>query len=171
MHKKLLLLLLVMTACTGIPEGIKPISGFELPRYVGNWYEIARLDHRFERGLTDIHAEYSPRDDGGVKVLNNGYDVEAGKRRMAEGKAYFVAEPNVGQLEVSFFGPFYGAYNIIALDKTAYRWSMITGPNRDYLWILSRTPVLDQQTLQQLIAEAASLGFATDKLIFDRHPD
>ena len=170
MLKILLMLLLSMSACTGIPPGITPVSGFELQRYLGVWYEIARLDHRFERGLTDIQAEYSLSESGDVKVLNSGYDAEAGKRSLAEGKAHFAAQPNIGSLEVSFFGPFYGAYNIIDLDKSAYRWAMITGPDRDYLWILARTPVLDSQTLQHLISEAASLGFATDKLIFDTHP-
>lgn len=163
------LTLVLLTACTGIPEGVTPVSGFDINRYLGIWYEIARLDHRFERGLSDIRAEYSQSEDGGIKVLNSGYDAEEGVRQTAEGKAYFIDKADIGRLKVSFFGPFYGAYNIIALDKSSYRYVMISGPNRDYLWILARSPTLDKQILQQLIAEAASLGFATDKLIFDRH--
>ncbi|MDD1621472.1 MAG: lipocalin family protein [Methylococcaceae bacterium] len=162
-------LLFLLSACTGIPEGVTPVSGFELHRYLGTWYEIARLDHRFERGLSDIRAEYSLRDDGGVKVINSGFNAEEGRRTAAEGKAYFVDKPDVGRLEVSFFGPFYGAYNIIALDKTAYRYAMIAGPNREYFWILARTPTLDQQTQKALLSEAKALGFATEKLIFDSH--
>jgi apolipoprotein D and lipocalin family protein len=162
-------LLLLMSACTGIPEGISPVTGFELNRYLGTWYEIARLDHSFERGLSDIRAEYSLRIDGGVKVLNSGFDAGQGERHGAEGKAYFVDKPDIGRLEVSFFGPFYGAYNIIALDKTDYRYVMITGANRDYLWILARGPTLDNQTLQQLLSQAKDMGFATEKLIFDSH--
>lgn len=162
-------LLCLLSACTGIPEGITPVSGFELNRYLGTWYEIARLDHSFERGLSDIRAEYSLRDDGGVKVINSGYDAEQGSRHEAEGKAYFVDKPDIGRLEVSFFGPFYGAYNIIALDKTDYRYVMISGPNRDYLWILARSPKLDQETLQALLAQAQSQGFAVDRLIYDHH--
>lgn len=166
----LLLLLVLLNACTGIPKTLQPVTGFELNRYLGTWYEIARLDHRFERGLTDIRAEYSLRDDGGVKVLNSGYRAEEGKRHSAEGRAYFIDQPDVGRLQVSFFGPFYGAYNIIALDKTNYNWVMICGPDLDYLWILSRTPQLDHAILQDLIQQATSAGFATEQLIFDQHP-
>ncbi len=162
-------LMFLLSACTGIPEGVTPVTGFELHRYLGTWYEIARLDHSFERGLQDIRAEYSLRADGGVKVINSGFDATEGRRQEAEGKAYFVDQPDVGRLKVSFFGPFYGAYNIIALDKTGYRYVMITGPNRDYLWILARTPTLDEPTLQQLLSQAKTLGFDTNQLIFDRH--
>lgn len=165
-----ILFLSLICACTGIPEGISVVDGFELPRYLGTWYEIARLDHSFERGLSDISAEYSLRDDGGVKVLNSGYDAEQGQRKIAEGKAYFIDNPDIGRLKVSFFGPFYGAYNIIALDKTAYRYVMIAGPDCDYLWILARSPELEPAVLQNLIQQAQKLGFATDQLIFDKHP-
>jgi len=164
-------ILVTLTACTGIPEGIKPVEQFEVSRYLGKWYEIARLDHRFERGLTAINAEYSLRTDGGLKVLNSGYNIETGNRDQAEGKAYFLGSPDVGSLKVSFFGPFYGGYHIIELDKQAYQYAMITGPDLDYLWILARTPTLDQAILQRLIASAKSLGFAVDKLIFTEQPD
>ncbi|MGZ4960278.1 MAG: lipocalin family protein [Methylomonas sp.] len=162
-------MMFLLSACMGVPEGVRPVTGFELNRYLGTWYEIARLDHSFERGLQDIRAEYSLREDGSVKVVNSGYDPKEGRRQEAEGKAYFVDQPDVGQLKVSFFGPFYGAYNIIALDKTDYRYVMIAGPNRDYLWILARTPTLNEPTLGQLVSQAKALGFATDQLIFDRH--
>ncbi|WP_020482240.1 lipocalin family protein [Methylomonas sp. MK1] len=165
-----IILLSLLCGCTGIPEGVKVIDGFELERYLGTWYEIARLDHSFERGLTDISAEYSLRDDGGVRVLNSGYDAEQGQRKIAEGKAYFIDKPDIGRLKVSFFGPFYGAYNIIALDKTGYRYVMIAGPDRDYLWILARSPELETSIRQELINQAKALGFATEKLIFDQHP-
>ncbi len=171
MRPLLILVLTLLGACTGIPKDIQALNGFELNRYLGSWYEIARLDHSFERGLSDIRAEYSLRDDGGVKVLNSGYDAERSSRHAAEGRAYFIDRPDVGRLKVSFFGPFYGAYNIIALDKSGYNWVMICGPDLDYLWILSRTPKLDHTTLQDLIRQAKSLGFATDKLIFDSHPN
>ena len=161
-----LLLLMLVSGCTGLPPGVKPVTGFEINRYLGKWYEIARLDHSFERGLTDVTAEYSLRDDGGVSVLNSGFNAETGQRQSAEGKAYFIESPDIGRLKVSFFGPFYGAYNIIALDKANYSYAMIAGPDRDYLWILSRTPTLDQKTLQALISQAQSLGFATQALIY-----
>lgn len=168
----LIVLFTLVSGCTGIPKAVEPVTGFELNRYLGTWYEIARLDHRFERGLSDIRAEYSLRDDGGVKVINSGYSAEqGGGRHAAEGRAYFIDQADVGRLQVSFFGPFYGAYNIIVLDKTHYQWAMVCGPDRDYLWILSRTPKLDDATLQTLIQQAKSLGFASEQLIFDRHPD
>ena len=160
----------LLTACAGIPEGVKVVDGFELNRYLGTWYEIARLDHSFERGLSDIRAEYTLNPDGTVKVLNTGFDSEQGERQTAIGQARFVGSSDVGSLEVSFFGPFYGAYNIIALDKKTYRYAMIAGPNRDYLWILARTPSLDKATLHELVAQATELGFATEQLIYDRHP-
>ncbi|OQK16023.1 lipocalin [Methyloprofundus sedimenti] len=163
-------LFFILTACTGIPEGIKPVEQFDVSRYLGKWYEIARLDHRFERGLTAINAEYSLREDGGLKVLNSGYNIKTGERDQAEGKAYFLGKPDIGSLKVSFFGPFYGGYHIIALDKLDYQYAMITGPDLDYLWILARTPTLDQAILQRLIARAKGLGFAVDKLIFTEQP-
>jgi apolipoprotein D and lipocalin family protein len=163
---------LSLTACTGVPAGVKPISGFELNRYLGTWHEIARLDHSFERGLSQVSAEYSLRDDGGVKVINSGYDAEDKQRRSAEGKAYFLETPDIGRLKVSFFGPFYGGYNIIALDKTAYQYVMIAGNSTDYLWILARTPKLDKAILHDLVHQAQTLGFPTQDLIYlqDDHP-
>jgi apolipoprotein D and lipocalin family protein len=157
---------IVLTGCTGIPEGLKSVDGFEINRYLGTWYEVARLDQRFETGLENISATYSLRDDGGVAVLNKGWDPKAGEWQQAEGKAYFVGQTDKGSLKVSFFGPFYGGYNIIDLDKKNYTYALISGPDRSYLWILSRTKQLPQATLQALIAEAKGLGFATDQLIF-----
>ena len=158
-----------MTACTGAPEGVDPVSGFELDRYLGTWYEIARLDHSFERGLSNVTANYTLRDDGGVKVINRGYNAEDQEWDETEGKAYFVGDEDIGQLKVSFFGPFYGGYNIIELDKDGYQYSMVAGPDRSYLWILSRTQVMDPEVLQTLIAKARDLGFATDELIMVEH--
>lgn len=157
---------LSLTACTGIPAGVQPVTEFELNRYLGTWHEIARLDHGFERGLTQVTAEYSLREDGGVKVLNSGYNAEEQQRQTAEGKAYFIDRPDVGRLKVSFFGPFYGAYNIIALDKAAYQYVMIAGPSTDYLWILARAPTLDSAVLEVLVQKARALGFPTEDLIY-----
>lgn len=156
----------VLSGCLGIPEGVKPVQNFEIERYLGTWYEIARLDHSFERGLSNVTAEYSLRDDGGVRVINRGFKTSANKWDEAEGKAYFVGDKTQGKLKVSFFGPFYGAYNVIALDEQAYQWSLVVGPDTGYLWILSRTPVLEQAIIEQLISKAKSHGFDTDKLIF-----
>lgn len=167
---KILLLLLFIAGCTGIPKGINPTDGFEVKKYLGTWYEVARLDHRFERGLENISATYTLRDDGGLDVLNKGQNAETGEWNKAEGKAYFVDKPDIGRLKVSFFGPFYGGYNIIALDKQKYQYAMIAGPNTDYLWILSRTPQLPATTLKTLVAQAKSQGFETEKLIYVKQP-
>lgn len=158
-------------ACAGTPDGIKAIPSFEADKYVGTWYEIARLDHPFERGLQHVTAEYSLRDDGGLKVINRGYDVQKKAWQEAVGKAYFVDPPNAdgthsGKLKVSFLGPLYGAYNIIALDQPYYNYAMVCGPDKSYLWILSRTPQLSFPVKAQLISQARKLGFATDKLIY-----
>ncbi|MGZ5017504.1 MAG: lipocalin family protein [Methylobacter sp.] len=169
MNPIFILIITLMTSCTGIPEGIKAVDGFEVNRYLGTWYEIARLDHRFERGLDNISATYTLRADGGLDVLNKGRDIETGEWNQAQGKAYFVEQPDKGRLKVSFFGPFYGGYNIIELDKKDYSYSMITGPDRSYFWILSRTKQLPESTLQALIDRAKALGFTTDKLIFTKH--
>ena len=99
-------------------------------------------------------------------MLNKGWNQADGEWEQAEGKAYFVEQPDIGRLKVSFFGPFYGGYNIIELDKKDYSYSMITGPNKSYFWILSRTRQLPKATMEALIKKAKQLGFATDKLIF-----
>lgn len=169
MKRLLLITALYLTGCTGMPEGIEPVEDFELDRYLGTWYEIARLDHRFERGLTNVSAHYSLRDDGGVAVSNRGFDTRAGEWDEAEGKAYFVDDPDVGRLKVSFFGPFYGAYNIFELDRDGYDYAVVAGPNRSYLWILARTPKIDEARVDELVAKAAEAGFATDELIFVEH--
>jgi apolipoprotein D and lipocalin family protein len=111
------------------------------------------------------------RKDGGIKVLNKGYDQKRGNWKQAEGKAYFVAGPDVGRLKVSFFGPFYGGYNIIDLDKKDDAYSLVCGPSRSYLWILARDKKLGGETLSKLIKEAKNLGFETDKLIFVEQSD
>lgn len=159
------LFLLALAGCTSVPEGIQPVSGFQLDRYLGTWHEIARLDHRFERGLSDVTATYSLRDDGGIEVLNRGYDAARNEWRDARGRAYFRQSSNLGSLKVSFFGPFYGGYHVFALDPD-YQWAMVSGPSRDYLWILARQPVLSKETLSMLIARARQAGFDTDALIF-----
>lgn len=152
--------------CAAAPDGVEPVSGFELDRYLGTWYEIARLDHRFERGLRNVTAEYRMREDGGVKVVNRGFNTDEGEWESAAGKAYFVGDESTGQLKVSFFGPFYGGYNIVALDHDNYQYALVAGPNRDYLWVLSRTPELEADILLQLLEKARELGFPVDDLIY-----
>lgn len=160
------LLALFLAACLGMPERVTPVQNFELHRYLGKWYEIARLDHSFERGLARVSAEYSLRDDGGVEVLNRGYDAGQARWKEASGKAYFVDANDVGYLKVSFFGPFYGSYVVFGLDRENYRYAFVSGPDLSYLWLLSRTPQLDPEIVEQFVAAAAARGFDTESLIF-----
>jgi apolipoprotein D and lipocalin family protein len=155
--------------CMGIPDNATAVHNFELKRYLGTWYEVARLDHRFERGLSQVHAHYSMRDDGGVRVINTGYSQKDDEWERAEGRAYFVDKPDTGRLKVAFFGPFYGAYNIVALDKEQYSHAMVISANTSYLWILARQPTLDSEILKQLVARAGELGFDTNGLIYPEH--
>lgn len=164
----ILLATLLLTGCTGVPQGIEPVRGFELERYLGTWYEIARLDHPFERGLSDISATYSRRSDGGIDVLNRGCDTQKGAWREARGRAYFLDAPEVASLKVSFFGPFYGGYHVFALDPS-YQWALVTGPSREYLWILARTPRLPEALLLELTDKARRAGFDTKALIYPAH--
>jgi apolipoprotein D and lipocalin family protein len=149
----------------GIPEGIKPVKNFEVNRYLGKWYEIARLDHSFERGLEHVSAEYSVREDGGIKVINRGFNTLSNTWSEAEGKAYFVEANTEGYLKVSFFGPFYGAYIIFDLGLN-YEYSLVTSSDRSYLWLLSRTPVINDALKNDLVSSMADLGFETTSLIF-----
>lgn len=162
-------LCMLLGSCIGIPENIKPVENFVLEKYLGRWYEIARLDHSFERGLSKVSADYSLLDDGSVKVINRGYSEKGNKWKEAKGKAYFVKSPDIGHLKVSFFGPFYGAYVIFELDHKNYQYSLVCGPDRSYLWILARTQKIDNELKSILIAKAKALGFETDKLIFVDH--
>jgi apolipoprotein D and lipocalin family protein len=159
-------ILLLLTACTGMPEKVTPVKNFELSSYLGRWYEIARLDHSFERGMSHVTAEYSLREDGGVNVLNQGYQTKDGVWEQAEGKAYFVQDPQTGHLKVSFFGPFYASYVIFDLDQKDYQHAYISGPDTSYLWMLSRSPEASNKEIEHFITTSEALGFDTRKLIF-----
>lgn len=162
------LVTLLFTGCTGIPDGVEAVKGFDVNRYLGTWYEIARLDHPFERGLSKVRAEYTLREDGGINVTNMGFDRRKKEWKTATGKAYFVEGPDVGRLKVSFFGPFYGGYNILELDSN-YSHALVCGPSRKYLWILARKPEMEENVKAVLVEKARSLGFDTSGLIFVEH--
>ncbi|MGE0084517.1 MAG: lipocalin family protein [Desulfococcaceae bacterium] len=169
MKKLLIPLFLFITGCVGIPENVKPAANFKLEKYLGTWYEIARLDNSFERGLTQVTANYSLRDDGGVKVLNRGYSAKEKKWKEVVGKAFFVKGSDLGYLKVSFFGPFYASYIILELDHENYQYSLVCGADKSYLWILARNKEIKNDIKHILVAKAAELGFDTDKLIFVEH--
>jgi len=157
---------LLQISCTGIPEGMKAVKDFDSERYLGTWYEIARLDHSFEEGLEQVTATYSMREDGGIKVVNKGYSTDNQQWKEAEGKAYFVDDENTGHLKVSFFGPFYGSYIIFKMDQVDYQYTFISSYNNEYLWLLSRTPEVSDEIKQDFIKTAQQYGFKTEELIF-----
>ena len=159
-------IMLSIFGCTSIPDGLRPVTGFDVQRYLGKWYEIARLDHSFERGLTNVSAEYALKPDGSVSVLNQGFNPAKQKWSQARGKAKILGDAGTGSLKVSFFGPFYGGYHILALDKEKYQWALVCGPDKSYLWILAREKTLDKAVLERLANKARGWGFDTQKLIF-----
>ena len=160
-----LTVLLGAVACsTTPPAGMTPVTPFEIARYAGKWYEIARLDHSFERGLSDVSATYTQQPDGSVEVINRGHD--GGQWRQAVGRALFTGPADRASLKVSFFGPFYGGYHVIALDQRDYRWAMVVGPDRDYLWILARDKELPAGVRQQLVNQASELGVDVGRLLW-----
>ena len=169
--KKILLMIsaLLLGGCLGMPDSVKPVSDFELNNYLGKWYEIARLDHSFERGLSHVTAEYSIKSDGGVLVINRGFSEADNEWQEAEGKAYFVNTNNEGYLKVSFFGPFYGSYVVFELDHENYQYAFVSGPNTDYLWLLSRTASVEPEVIKKFIDMSKELGFKTEDIIYVSH--
>ncbi|GLT18407.1 outer membrane lipoprotein Blc [Vibrio zhanjiangensis] len=161
--------LLILSGCLGMPKSVEPVDNFELNRYLGTWYEIARLDHSFERGLSDVTAQYSLRSDGGVSVVNKGYSSKSKEWQEALGKAFFVDSPSEGYLKVSFFGPFYGSYVVFELDKENYSYAFISGPDHDYLWLLSRTPTISQTVIDKFERMSKQRGFDINNLIYVEH--
>jgi len=161
---------LTLVACKSPtpPKGVEPVSDFNASRYLGKWYEIARLENRFEKGMEQVTATYGLRSDGGITVLNRGYDPIKNRWKESEGKAYFTGAPTTAALKVSFFGPFYGGYNVIKLDKD-YQHALVSGPNRDYLWILSRSTTLPETVKQDFLATARELGFPVEQLVWVKH--
>ncbi|MFA9392342.1 MAG: lipocalin family protein [Prolixibacteraceae bacterium] len=146
-------------------QSINSTFTFELNNYLGTWYEIARFDHSFERGLQGVTATYSLRSDGKIKVLNQGYKGSLeGKQKTAVGKARLASDETPRNLEVSFFWNFYGTYNILEIDEN-YQYVLIGSGSPKYLWILSRTPQMDETTFDMLLKNAEKRGYDTDKLI------
>lgn len=163
------MLLMTLTACTGVPENVSPVNNFDAEKYAGQWYEIARFDHRFEDGLSNVTATYTLREDGGIDVVNRGFSEEEGEWDEAKGKAFFVKDNTTGHLKVSFFGPFYASYVVMALDEEAYQYALVTGPDKDYLWILAREKQLSDAVRGKLLAIANQHGYDTDKFIWVSH--
>lgn len=162
-----LLLMGLFGGCASIPDGLQAVGGFEPDRYLGTWYEIARLDHFFERGLEAVSAEYSANPDGSIRVVNRGYDPVKAKWKEAVGRAVFRGPRDEARLKVTFFWPFSGAYNVLVLAPD-YSYAVVCGPNRSYFWILARAPVLPPDLRERLLVQASLMGFDIGALIFPK---
>ena len=162
----LLLAMSVLSACLGMPAEVVPVSNFDADRYLGRWYEIARLDHSFERDLANVTAEYSRRDDGAVRVINKGFNTEDEEWDEIEGVARFVGSETEGHLKVSFFGPFYASYVVFEIEDDAYSHAFISGFNHDYLWLLSREPIVSEELKDEFLRESRARGFDVDDIIW-----
>ena len=168
--KKLFIILvsvsmLLLSGCVTKPNSIEPVKNFQASKYLGKWYEIARFDNSFEKGMTNVYAEYSLNPNGSIKIVNSGVTPSTGKRSYADGVAKFVENKNTAFLKVSFFRPFYGAYVVFKLDDN-YKYAYVAGDNKNYLWLLSRTKTVLESVKQDFIKKAKGLGYDTSKLVW-----
>lgn len=163
-------IMLGLFSCSTIPEGITAVTPFDKSKYLGKWYEIARIDFKYEKDLNNTTAEYSLNPDGTIKVLNKGYNTVKKEWSEAVGKAKFVGDDNIAMLKVSFFGPFYAGYNVIALDDD-YQFALVAGANFKYLWILSRETTIPEGIKDLFLKIAEESGFDTSQLLWIEHND
>lgn len=164
----LLLVFAGLSGCLGMPDGIEPVENFDADRYLGRWYEIGRLDHSFERGLSNVTAEYSRRDDGDIRVINRGFDTEDSEWSDIEGRARFVDATDQAYLKVSFFGPFFGSYVVFELAED-YSHAFVSGYNRDFLWLLAREPEVADALKDRFLDRAGGLGFDVSEIVWVEH--
>lgn len=155
-------------SCATIPKGAVAVKPFEKERYLGKWYEIARKDFKYERNLNNTTAEYSLNNDGTIKVNNQGYNTVKGEWKQAIGKAKFVGEESTAMLKVSFFGPFYSGYNVIAIDNQ-YKYALVAGKNLKFLWILSRTTTIPEEIKDKYLNIAQEIGYDISDMIWVEH--
>lgn len=155
------LLCLAPLSCNGKKIDNSTVKSLDLDRYLGTWYEIARFDHSFERGLTHAQANYALKADGNISVTNSG--IKNGSGKVAVGKAK--TTDTTGRLRVSFFGPFYSDYRVMMLSED-YNYALVGSCSPKFLWILSRTPQVPDDVLQQILAVAKDRGYDTEKLIW-----
>lgn len=160
--------LLGVFSCRSIPKGANVVNDFDANKYMGNWYEIARIDFKYERNLNNTAAQYSLKDNGDIKVINSGYNYVNDEWKKREGNAKFREKQNKGALKVSFFGPFYSGYNIYAIDKE-YKYVLVGGKNYDYLWILSREKTIPNAIKEQYLKIATDIGYDVNDLIWIAH--
>lgn len=161
-------IVLLFISCVHIPQGAVAVKNFDSQKYLGKWYEIARLDFKWEKGLDNTTAQYSLNDDGSIKVDNQGYDYVKKEWKQSIGKAKLLTDKTEGRLKVAFFKPFYSGYNILALDVD-YKYALVVGNNLDYMWILSREKTIPEDVKQQYLKIAQNLGYQTENLIWVKH--
>lgn len=159
---------IAMSSARDIPDKATAVKQFNQKKYLGKWYEIARLNHKFERNLDNVTASYSLKKNGKIRVENRGYNFKKNKWQDVIGKAKPAGDPTVGMLKVSFFGPFYSGYNVIALDKE-YKYALVAGENLKYLWVLSREKTIPESVKKDYLKQAAQIGYDTDALIWVKH--
>ena len=155
-------------SCVSIPKGAVAVKPFDKGRYLGTWYEIARMDFKFEKNLSDVTATYSLNPDGSIKVDNKGYDYVNKKWKESIGKAKLLNGDGEARLKVSFFGPFYAGYNVIAIDPD-YRYALVAGNNLDYLWLLSREKSIPANVRTAYLRQAQNLGYDVHQLVWTNH--
>ncbi|HTK21772.1 MAG TPA: lipocalin family protein [Mucilaginibacter sp.] len=159
-----------LSSCVSIPRGAKAVHPFDKDKYLGIWYEIARMDFRFEKGLERVTATYSLIDKETIRVDNKGYSAKDKKWKESIGKARLAGESSEARLKVSFFGPFYAGYSVIAIDPD-YRYALVAGNNLKYLWLLSREKTMPKEIKEKFLEQARVLGYNTDKLVWTNQLD
>lgn len=160
--------MVLMSSCRTAPEGVSAVKPFDPKKYTGKWYEIARFDYRFEKNLNNVTANYSLNEDGSIKVVNRGYDYKKNEWKDATGKAKLAGDADEAKLKVSFFGPFYSGYNVIAIDPQ-YRYALVAGESLDYLWLLSREKTMPEKIKQEYLRKAEEIGYQTSELVWVKH--
>lgn len=163
-------LLTGFASCASIPKGATAVTPFEKEKYLGKWYEIARFDFRFERNLNNTTAQYSVNENSTIRVDNQGYNTVREEWTQAIGKAKYAVDENTAMLKVSFFGPFYSGYNVIALDDD-YRYALVAGKSLRYLWILSRETTIPEEIKERYLKIAGDIGYNVSDLIWVKHDD
>jgi apolipoprotein D and lipocalin family protein len=160
-----LVLVLVLISCKTIPKGATAVKPFNQEKYLGTWYEIARLDYKYERHLDHVTAEYGLKPNGLISVTNKGFNNKKQKWEESTGKAKPVSDAQEANLKVSFFGPFYSGYNVIAIDDD-YKYALVAGKNTDYLWLLSRKTTMPEDVKLNFLKKAQAIGYNTDQLVW-----
>ena len=159
---------LVLRSRKSIPKGAVPFKPFDKERYMGHWYEIARLDYRHEKNLSNTEAEYSINEDGSIKVINSGFNLRTRKQETVTGKAKFAGSSTEGKLKVSFWGPFYSGYNVLAIDRD-YKYALVAGKDLNYLWLLSRDTTMPEHIREEYLNMAKDLGYEVSRLVWVSH--